>query len=81
VPYDPLFTYVNNQQRPFVLEKPNPTSDAVVSMAVRFFPPLGPIWVRQGGRIEGDTTAFKAVDRRKGPGLWQQMRNVFTTGG
>jgi hypothetical protein len=37
VPFDPTFTYVSNQQRPFVLEKPNATSDAIVSMAVRFF--------------------------------------------
>lgn len=77
VPYDPTFTYFNNQQKPFVLEKPNPTSDAIVSMAVRFFPPLGPIWVRHGGCIEGDAAAFKLPDRRKGPGLWQQVQGVF----
>ncbi len=79
VPYDPTFTYANNQQRPFVLEKPNLTSDAIVSMAARFFPPLGPIWVRHGGRIEGDATAFKLPGRRKGLGLWQQVQNVFVS--
>ncbi len=78
VPYDPALTYANNQQRPLVLDKPNPTSDAIVSMAVRFFPPLGPIWVRQGGRVEGDAAAFKTPQRRQGPGLWQQVQGVFT---
>ncbi|HOU12803.1 MAG TPA: AAA family ATPase [Anaerolineae bacterium] len=77
VPYDPLFTYANNQQRPFVLDKPNPTSDAIVSMAVRFFPLLAHTWVGRGGQIEGDAAAFKLPDRRKGPGLWQQVQQVF----
>lgn len=81
VPYDPAITYVSNQQRPFVLEKPNPTADAIVSMAVRFFPPLGPIWVRHGGRVEGDAAAFKTPERRQGPGLWQQVQNVFVSKG
>jgi len=79
VPFDPTFTYVSNQQRPFVLEKPNATSDAIVSMAVRFFPPLAPIWVRQGGRVDGDATAFKTPERRKGPGLWEQVQRVFVS--
>lgn len=77
VPYDPLFTYANNQKKPLVLEKPNPTSDAIVSMAVRFFPPLAQTWVGRGGRIEGDAAAFKLSERRKEPGLWQQVQSVF----
>ncbi len=77
VPYDPQFTYANNQQRPLVLEKPNPTSDAIVSMAARFFPPLARTWVGRGGQIEGDAAAFKQSERRKEPGLWQQVQNVF----
>ncbi len=77
VPYDAAFTHANNQRRPFVLDKPNPTSDAIVSMATRFFPPLGQLWVARGGRIDGDAAAFRSVERRKGPGLWQQVRGVF----
>ncbi len=77
VPYDPLFTYANNQKKPLVLDKPNPTSDAIVSMAVRFFPPLAQTWVGRGGRIEGDAAAFKLTERRKEAGLWQQVQSVF----
>jgi pilus assembly protein CpaE len=77
VPYDPQFTYSNNHQMPFVLDKPNPTSDAIVSMAVRFYPPLANTWVSRGGQIEGETAAFKRPERRKEPGLWQQVQSVF----
>ncbi len=77
VPYDSQFTYSNNHQTPFVLEKPNPTSDAIVSMAVRFYPPLANTWVSRGGQIEGEAAAFKPPERRKEPGLWQQVQNVF----
>ena len=77
VPYDPQFTYSNNHKLPFVLEKPNPTSDAIVSMAVRFYPPLANTWVGRGGQIEGEAAAFKPPERRKEPGLWQQVQSVF----
>ncbi len=77
VPYDPQFTYSNNHKLPFVLEKPNPTSDAIVSMAARFFPSLAPKWVSRGGCIEGEAAAFKPPERRKEPGLWQQVQSVF----
>lgn len=77
IPYDLEYTYAGNQQRPFVLEKPNPTSDAIVSMANRFFPSLGAIWVRRGGQIEGERGAFRQPARREGPGLGGLLKRVF----
>jgi MinD-like ATPase involved in chromosome partitioning or flagellar assembly len=80
VPYDPRYTYSGNMQTPFVLDqKPNPTSDAIVTMAARYFPPLAPIWVKRGGKVGGEAKAFQP-QRRQEEGLGGKLKSLFVRG-
>ena len=77
VPYDPTYSRSGNDQKPFILDtKPNPTSDAIVSMAARFFPGLIPAWTKRGGKVDG-SVELPAPERRAEPGLGAKLAGLF----
>ncbi len=77
VPYDPTYSLSGNLQKPFILDaKPNPTSDAIVGMAARFFPAVTPQWQKRGGQVDGRLPLVGPTRRSEAP-LGRKLAALF----